>query len=324
MYRKRIGIGCGIALAIGLAIWFAGCGGNSSSGDAWEGTNKPRVLTSITPLHCMAVHVAGEDAEVRCLLTSRGPHDYQSTPHDAKLLAGADLFIVNGFGLEEFLNPLVKASGNTKLRIERTADRIPKSQIIQASGEEHYHGDKLVRHTGNDPHVWLGIEEAKLQVQAIRDALSEYDPTHRAGYEQRAAAYLAQLDALKDKYSDLKVPGGLVTFHDSFRYFGRSFKVPIVGTIRDLSGGEVAPAKLTAQAREFREKGVKLISVEPQYPRRVAESLAREIGPDVRLVELDPLETGPTVPGRRYFVDPDWYLKKMTENLENLRQAAQR
>jgi ABC-type Zn uptake system ZnuABC Zn-binding protein ZnuA len=307
-----------------LPLFGGGCGGGAASGDAWEGTTKPRVLTSIVPLYCFTAQVAGDDAAVRCLLTARGPHDYQSSPHDAKLLASADLFIVNGFGLEEFLTPLERASGNTKLKVIRAADRIPKERVILASGEPHYHGDKLVVHTGSDPHVWLGIEEAILQVEAIRDALCELEPQREKGYKHRAAACIARLRELKEKYDKLKVPGGLVTFHDSFRYFGRSFNVPIVGTIRDLSGSEVAPARLAAQAIDFRKKGVKLISVEPQYPRNVAENLAREIGDDVRIVELDPLETGKPLEGNRYQVDPELYFKKMTENLEHLSQAAVR
>lgn len=312
-----------------LCLTGAGCGNNAAL-EPWadigtgKPTSKPRVLCSIAPLHCFAVNVAGDDAEVRCLLTARGPHDYQSTPHDAKLLSTADLFIVNGMGLEDFLASLVRSAGNSRLKVCRTGERLPKNSIIEASGVGHFHGDQWVVHTGSDPHVWLGIEEAKRQVEAIRDALIELDAAHAEGYRSRATAYLAKLDALKAEYRGIDVPGGLVSFHDSFRYFGRSFNVKIVGTIRDLVGSEVAPSKLTEQAEEFRKAGVKLISVEPQYPRRVAENLAREIGPDVKLVELDPIETGPVKSGRSYYVDPDWYMARMRTNLENLKQASSR
>jgi ABC-type Zn uptake system ZnuABC Zn-binding protein ZnuA len=324
MRRKRWLAGL-LALAAILPIAIFSCSPTPREENVWGNGTKKRVLTSIAPLHCMAANIAGSDAEVRCLLTSRGPHEYQSTPHDAKLLAGADLFIVNGFGLEDFLQSLVRSAGNNGLRVVRTSEHIEqvaKDRILQASGVPHYHGDKLVRHTGPDPHVWLGVEEAKLQVDAIRDALIAVDPAHQDGYRRRADEFNQKLQALHDEFKDMKVPGGLVTFHDSFQYFGRSFGVKIEGTIRDLAGGEIPPAKLREQAIEFRYKGVKLVSVEPQYPRRVAENLIREIGPDVRLIELDPIETGPAAEGRNYYLEPDYYLKKMRENLENLKQAA--
>jgi zinc transport system substrate-binding protein len=314
-----------------LTLCLVGCSRTGSAADPWGSrTGQKRVLTTIVPLYCMTANIAGDDAVVRCLLTSQGPHDYQSAPDDAKLFAGADIFIMNGFGLEDFLSGLQRSAGNNQLRVVRLDDYLRdfaekekrKDLIIQASGVEHLHGDKLVRHTGPDPHIWLGIEEAKLQVDAICQALSAADPEHAANFRRRADEYAGKLAALKEEYKDLQVPGGLVTFHDSFQYFGRSFGVKIEGTIRDLAGGEIAPAKLSAQAQEFRARGVKLISVEPQYPRRVAENLAREIGGNVRLIELDPIETGPSAEGRSYFVDPGYYLTKMRENLENLKQAA--
>ncbi len=311
-----------VALA-GLAtlLGFVGCH-SSSTAEVWGPPGKKRVLASVVPIYCMAANVGGDDVDVRCLLTSHGPHDYQSSPHDARLLGGADLFIINGFGLEDFLNTLIRSAGSSRLVVSHAADKIPKDRIIQASGVPHYHGSQLVVHSGHDPHVWLGIEEAKFEIEAVCEALSNVDPAHAANFRRRADAYKKKLDDLKDEFKDLKVPGGLVTFHDSFQYFGRSFDIKIEGTIRDLSGGEIAPAKLAAQAIEYRQKGVKLISVEPQYPRRVAETLAREIGGDVRLVELDPIETGTAIEGRNYYVDPGYYLAKMRENLENLKQAA--
>jgi zinc transport system substrate-binding protein len=318
---KRWLAGAAILIAMGTLLGFLGCH-SSGNGDVWGPPGKKRVLASIVPIYCMAANVGGDDVEVRCLLTSHGPHDYQSSPHDARLLGGADLFLANGLGLEGFLHSLVRSAGSSRLIISYAADKIPKDRIIEASGVPHLHGNKMVVHAGHDPHVWLGIEEAKYQVEAVYEALTTVDPPHAANFRRRADAYKKKLDDLKDDYQDLKVPGGLVTFHDSFRYFGRSFGVKIEGTIRDLSGGEIAPAKLAAQAVEFRNKGVKLISVEPQYPRRVAETLAREIGGDVRLVELDPIETGSAAEGRNYYVDPGYYLAKMRENLESLKQAA--
>ena len=306
------------------SILFSGCGSTNHK-DLWGGTAKKRVLTSIVPLYCFAATVAGNDAEVRCLLTTTGPHDFEPSIHDAKLLSSADLFIVNGLGLEGFADRLIHTAGNSHLKVCRAAERIPRELILSTPGQTHYHGAKLVTHDpGDDPHAWLGIETAKAQVDAICAALVEIDPPHAAGYQERAEKFKVELDKLRTGTSDLKtkVEGGLVTFHDSFRYFCKSFDIPLAGTIRGLKGEDISPAELTKQANEYREKKVRLISIEPQYPHKVAESLREAINrPDVKLVELDPLETGPCAPDNAYVADPNYYLTKMKQNVENIRRA---
>jgi zinc/manganese transport system substrate-binding protein len=310
----------GLLAAVLLAM--QGCG-SSAARDPWGGTTKKRVLTSFTPMYCFTANVAGEFADVRCLMTSIGPHDFQPSIYEAKLLASADMFVVNGLGLEEFLDSLVRNAGNGRIKICSAADAIPDDEILMAPGVTHYHGDKLVTHkAGKDPHVWLGVDQAKRQVDAICNALIEIDPPHANAFRENATAYKSKLDKLKSDFADLKVQGGLVTFHDSFRYFCRSFHIEFAGTIRGIKGEDISPAELGRQAKEYRDKGVRFISIEPQYPRKLAESLRDSINQrDVKLVELDPLETGPSVEGNAYIGDKEHYVRQMRRNLENLRKA---
>lgn len=289
--------------------------------DPWNGTNKLRVVVSIAPLYCFTAQIAEPDAEVLCLLSTKGPHDFQPTTQDARLLSSADVLVVNGLGLEEFLDNMVRASGNRMLKVVKAGDAIPKDQLLEAEGVPHLHGTQMVVHRGTDPHAWLGIAEAKQMVDAIAAALADKAPGHAEGFRSRAEAVKKKLDALALQGKHVKLDGGLVTFHDSFRYFGRSFDIPIAGVIRGLRGEDVSGSALMEQAKEFKARNVRLIGVEPQYPRRVAESLAKEIGQDrVRLVELDPIETAPLVDGQTHKVDRDWYFKQMERNLKNLRQ----
>lgn len=295
-----------------------GCKGSTGVADPWKGTSKLRIATSIAPLYCFAAHLAEPEGEVLCLLSSHGPHDYQPSSFDAKLIATADIFVVVGHGLEEFLDGMVRSSGNRTMKLVKAGEAV--TAPIEASGEPHYHGDQLVVHKGTDPHTWLGVKEAREMAAAIAAALAERDPAHAEAYRQRAKVLDQRLAQLADAGKDLKLPGGLVTFHDSFRYFGRSFGVKIEGTIRGGRGEESSGAALAEQAREFKKKNVRLIGVEPQYPRGVAESLAKELGRDqVRLVELDPIETAPLLPGETHKIDRDWYFKQMDQNLKNLR-----
>src|SRR5262245_10864205 len=85
--------------------------------DPWNGTTKLKVLTTIAPVYCFAAMIGEPDAEVLCLLGSQGPHDYQTSPHEAGLIATADLFIASGHGLEEFLDDTIRNANNPKLKI---------------------------------------------------------------------------------------------------------------------------------------------------------------------------------------------------------------
>ncbi len=303
-----------------LVLFCAGC--PKATEDPWKQTTKVKIVTSIAPLYCFTAQIAGPDAEVLCLLSTKGPHDYSPTTFDQKLIARADIFIVNGLGLEEFLEGMIHSSGNRRMKVVRAGEHIPKSQLLEAEGIPHYHGNQLVTHKGTDPHVWLGLEEAKHMVKAIQEALVEVDPTHAAGYKLRAATVLQKLEALKKHAAPPQQMGGLVTFHDSFRYFGRSFNVPIVGVIRGIRGEETSASAILEQAKEFKAKNVKLIGVEPQYPRSVAESLAEMIGKqNVRIIELDPIETAPLLEGQTHKIDPEWYFKQMEANLKQLQTS---
>jgi ABC-type Zn uptake system ZnuABC Zn-binding protein ZnuA len=311
------------AAIAGLLVTSPGC---NRPIDPWGGTTKPRVLTSIVPLHCFAASIAEPDAEVRCLLTERGPHGAQPSPHEAKMLSSADLFVVNGLRLENFVDALVRSVGNPKLQVLRAGEQIPRAQLIQTAGFQH--GDHF-HAGGSDPHVWLGLDEAKIQVEAIRDALIQIDPAHAEGYRQRTRDYLGKLDELRERGAELKdLQGGVVTFHDSFRYFCRSFFGPkyedrLIGSVLNVHAEQLSPQELQEQVTRFRAKQVRAIAVEPQFPKQGAETIAKEVGGGVQIIELDPLENVATVEGRSYYVDKDWYIQRMQMNIDNLKQALQ-
>jgi ABC-type Zn uptake system ZnuABC Zn-binding protein ZnuA len=314
-----------VVILAAFALLLVGCSGNHSAVNSpWKGTSKLKILTTIVPLYCLTANIAGDDAEVFCLMTVHGPHDFQPTEEDTRLLSEADLFIANGLGLEDFLDGMLKNADNKRLKVVRAGNYIPVEMRIHADGKPHYHGDKLVTHTGADPHVWLGVDEAKYMVDGIASALADRDATHAEGYQKRASETKQRLDKLQEFAKSIpQDKGGLVTFHDSFRYFGRSLHINIAGTIRDVRGEhDISPAALREQAEEFKRKGVRVIGVEPQYPRGIAQNLAKEIDPaKTRLIDLDPLETGHALPGEPYRLDKNYYFNKMQENLLHLRDA---
>ncbi len=289
----------------------------------------PKVIASFAPLYCFAINVAGEDAAVYPLMTTVGPHHFNPTDKDARLLSRADLFIINGLGLEgDRPNKLWTASHNQRLKIVDTTTRIPLNMLLEGScchdhGEE---GDHHHHEHGSDPHVWLSPEYAIFQVEAIRDALQQADPAHAAAYAQRAAAYIECLRQLQAEGQDMlknKQQRQLVTFHEALAYFARTFQLNVVGVVQKNPGVEPSDKQLKKLINLCADEKnpVRVIMVEPQYSvsnsaRQLVEELRRRGVPDPVLVEFDTLETA-----LKDALHAEWYEQRMRANLEALAKA---
>jgi zinc transport system substrate-binding protein len=307
------------AIFVGLGTALAGC---SKANDPWENVpgGPTRVLVTIPPLYSLAKNVAGDDAAVLCLLGSKGPHGYEPVAADSLKAKKADVFFAIGLGLDEFTGKIVNSSGNKKVKVVEVGEQAgaikeEKDDKEGKSGHDHHHGD-------SDPHVWLGIPESIKMVNAIRDSLQEIDPKNKDAYTKRAAAYVKELEKLlADGKAELKNKKNkkLIATHESLRYFGKSFGLEILDSIQPRPGIEADSAKMTSLAKLMKEKDVRVIATEPQYPHNLAEILKANLAKqkvEVKLVEIDPLETAPADE-----LDAGYYVKKMRHNITNLAKA---
>ena len=264
-----------------------------------------RILTSFYPMYIATVNVANgvTGVEVRNLtLPQTGClHDYQLTTEDMINVSKADVFVVNGAGMESFLDKVLKQS--------------PKTRIIQAS-----EGIKLLKSDGaeeGNPHVWVSVSLHIKQVASIADQLAKLDPSHAAQYRQNAADYTAKLEALRtkmhDELKDIKRKD-IVTFHEAFPYFAKEFNLNILAVIEREPGSEPSAKELAELIDIVKAKKAKVLFVEPQYPGNEADIIARETA--AKVYTLDPVVTGPDA--------PDAYLKIMEANLETLKKALNR
>jgi ABC-type Zn uptake system ZnuABC Zn-binding protein ZnuA len=332
MHNRPIVLVLAIFGCLGAACGFAGCGAPPSP---WEGVpgGAKHVLVSFPPLYCFTRSVAGPDAKVLCLLTTVGPHDYQPTAADALKVRKADLFLVNGLGLDDFITRLVDSSGNTRVKVVRVAEAIPEKELLAMDEEdEHDHKDKHAHqeahghsHGEHDPHVWLGLPQAVVMVNHIRDELIAIDPEHKSGYTRRAADYVQELQKLLEqgrKELEGKKNRRLITTHESLGYFARAFNLQIVGAIQVRAGVEPDAGKLKTLADLAKRDQVHVIAVEPQYmqARTGANALIREIGPQgkqVEVIEIDPLETIPHAAD----LHEGTYVSKIKANIDALAKA---
>jgi zinc transport system substrate-binding protein len=243
-----------------------------------------RVLTSFLPMEIFTRNVVGDvqDVTVASMLpASMGcPHDYALTPGDMKKIASADLFIANGFGMEEFLGEPVRRA-NPKVRVVETA-----------------RGVRPIREGHNDsgdvnPHTWVSPRNAILQVREIEKALSAARPADADAFRRNADAYVYRLSALA---AELEAAAktfrrrNIVTFHNVFDYLARDLGLTVVGEIETAPGQEPSAGEIRNLARTIRERKVPAVFSEPQYSPKLAEAVAREAGVPVQV--LDPVATG--------------------------------
>ena len=150
----------------------------------------------------------------------------------------------------------------------------------------------------------------------VAEALKRLDPDGAALYERNTAAFVERLNQLAD---DLAAVGKaaaharVVTQHNAFDYLARDMGLEVVGVVQEEPGQAPSAAEMLALVKRIRETGARAVFTEPQYAADVAKAVAREAG--AKLVEVDPVATGPEQAA------PDYYVKTMQRNIETLRRG---
>jgi zinc/manganese transport system substrate-binding protein len=240
-----------------------------------------RVVASFSILADLVRQIGGDRVSVSALVGPNGDaHVFQPTPADARRLSEAQLIFVNGLGYEGWMDRLVKASG-TKAGVVVVSRGVTS---IKETGDDHAAGAaKGHDHGSVDPHAWQDVANAKLYVAAIRDALVAADPAGKAVIEDRAAAYLAQLDAL-----DREIRAAIaklaperrriITSHDAFAYFGAAYGIDFVA-LQGVSTQAEASAKDVARIiRQVRAQKTPAVFLENVSDARLMERITRETG----------------------------------------------
>ncbi len=263
-----------------------------------------RVLTSFLPMDIFTRNVVGDapgvTVEMMLPATLGGPHDYSLTPGDMRKIAGADLFIANGYGMEEFLGASVRRT-NPAIRVVETASSV---RPLRAGGGR----------GGINPHTWVSPRNAILQVRAIEKALSAASPENGPLFRRNADAYVGRLEVLAGEFDEAATRfrnRNIVTFHNAFDYLARDLGLAVVGRIEETPGQEPSAGELQGLIRTIRERKAAAIFAEPQYPERLAVMISREAGVPVRI--LDPVVTGSAIPST--------YEDVMRRNLRTLSEA---
>jgi zinc transport system substrate-binding protein len=266
-------------------------------------TNHTVILTSFHPIYIHAINIVGDTPGIEVINLAQPVtgclHDYQATTEDMVKINQADIFVMNGAGMESFAERALQAS--------------PGITVIEASRGL----DLIYGNSGTpNPHVWVGVSGAIGQVSNIAAALALADPDNAGRYRANASSYLTKLDALRTRiHTDMQgiKTRKIITFHEAFPYFAREFGLEVVAVIEREPGSEPGAMELANIIDIVRNSGILALFVEPQYPAKSAAAIARETG--ATLYALDPAVSGN--------IAPDSYLRTMEANLATLKEALQ-
>lgn len=268
------------------------------------------VVTSFYPIYLFAMNLTQgiEGLEVQNLAapTTGCLHDYQLQTSDMKTLAQAGVFLINGAGMESYLQNVFEAFPSLPV-----VDASEGIALLDEDGDDHDHSVNA--------HVWLDASNAVTMVNNLSAGLCEAFPNHAEAIEANRAAYTARLIALDEELraglADLPHKD-VITFHEAFPYFADAYGLNVVGVVNREPGEALSPAQLAKLVQVVRELGVPPLFVEPQYDDMAARTLADETGAQV--YTLDPVVTGPVGDAALTY-----YEEAMRTNMQTLQVALQ-
>ena len=309
------------------------------------------ITTSFYPMYVIALNIAegAEQVEIRNLASpSTGClHDYQMRPTDMITMEESDVMIINGAGMEEFLEDaqegvsdlhiidategleLLESEGS-HLHIGVTHDHAEEEEHTHAEEEEHTHAEEETDHTHEEEehtheeeghshgeynaHAWLSLEFYKEQVQLVADGLVKENPENADIYKENAEKYMRKIDALIELQEEVKtVTTGkkIVVLHEAFAYFAKDLGMEVLESLEVESDAGLSAGQIRSLIDEVKESGADLLISEKQYSGNIGHTLENEIG--IQDITLDSCVTGE--------MEKNSYLTAMEENLKILKEA---
>ena len=251
-----------------LTLFLSGCR---------KGTDPDIVATTLPVYEFTSTLCQGTDLTVSRLITEEVSclHDYTLQVNQMQAVESADVVILNGGGLEDFLDDVLE-----------NADRvIDTSKDLELSCGHHHEGHDHE----HDPHIWLSPEKAKQMCQTICTELSELYPAHKERFDSNLAVLLTKLDTLQaygeTELSDLKTRD-LITFHDGFAYFAESFGLRIVKAVEEESGSEASAKELVEIIDLVKENNLPAIFTERSGSTSAAKVISAETGAKVYCLDM--------------------------------------
>lgn len=347
MFKKKLGFLAGIMVLLSLAGYlvclFAGGTKQLEKEDGFL------LVTSFYPMYVLAENLAaGVEGVTVANLTENQTgclHDYQLTSRDMKLLSGADAFLINGAGMELFVEkvmenytglPVIEASHGIALlegvehnhahgEVHLEDDAMEEHEHVEEDHdhaeedhehveENHDHETEGHNHTENG-HVWMNVEHYRTQLAATKKELQQLLPLQKDALETAADAYdkklrelSAEIETLKGKTKEIPV----VIFHEAFAYLAESLEMDVLVALSLDEETVPSAGEIAEVIEEIRYHGYALLMIEEDYAEHAEKILAET---EAEVVYIDPLTTGDGA--------ADSYLEGMRNNLEAVRAVVE-
>ena len=268
-----------VVLALILLI-FSGCAGNTPENPK----DKITVATSFYPLYIFTLNLLDgiEELNVKCMAEQSVGclHDYTLTAKDAKLLSDAQVLVINGAGMESFLEDATRSIGNFKV--------IDSSENIDLiCEEEHHHEGNDDHHHHENSHIWLSLRNAKVQVKNIKNGLVKEFPEYEKQIEKNYSDYIKRLNSLEDERKSVLLETKdmkSISFHGAFEYLAQDLGFEICHTIESDEGYEPSAKELAGLSSEIEKEKIKALFVAPDYSGSAAEILGSETNTEIYVI----------------------------------------
>ncbi len=300
----RLGIKRSVWTAVGAAlaslVLVAGCNGSAASpspSESSEAAADYTVIATTSVFADLAQLALGNNVTIETIVPAGvDVHTFEPSPADAQKLAGADLIVMNGLGLDEWALSLLEAAGKSEEDVLELAEGIDESNAwVYLEGEEHdeeegeEHSEEEGEehgHGGTDPHIWLDPKGAAIYVNRIAARVAAELPERAAAIESARDAGLAEIAALDEElrvgFAAVEASARkIVTFHDAFGYFARAYEIEIVGVAVEAPGQEPSAKEIASLIDAIKAAGVTSVFSEAQFPSKVLDQVAAETGATV-------------------------------------------
>lgn len=286
MHMKKM-----IIFSILFALLLAGC----------VPQNAAQIVTTTLPVYEFSAALCeGTGIKVSRLITENVSclHDYTVQVNQMRAVESAEAVIINGAGLEEFLEDVLAGAMYV----------IDASEGAVLSGGHNHKEDS--HHHEHDPHIWLSPEKATEMCKNIASKLSALYPQHAETFSNNLDTLLKKLDVLQ-AYGEQALNNlscrNLITFHDGFTYFAESFDLHVLEAVEEESGSEASAKELIELIGLVNDNHLPAVFTEVNGSTAAAEIIAKETG--VKIYTLDMAMAG------------DSYFTAMYHNINTVKEA---
>lgn len=261
-----------------------------------------RVGVTLHPYYSWVKNVVGETpVEVRAVLPGEvDASSYQPSPDDIRKLADLDAIVVNGVGHDDFIQDMIKASGNTKILVIKPNDETP---MIRST-----------RDGSVNSHTFISFTNAIQQTYAIARALGGLRPDLADAFRKNASGYARRLREIKNgaaaQLAHAKVTR-VVTVHDGYSYLLQEFGLELGGVVEPAHGLVPSALELQQMIALMKKEHLDVVLSEESFPQPLLKVLKDATGAKVYLISH--IATGT--------YSADEYERAMKKNVDVLVQA---